>query len=151
MKLRIVLLGAVFLGGGWRALGQEPAYQEELQFVRDLRARHYHDLAFDYLKKLGKNPSPELARELPLELALTNLESAEEEPDSGKRLALFQAARADFDAFLIKNPDHPRTCDAKLAVARVAVQQGHTPLSRAYLQRSLDARTAHAHTHGQPQ
>jgi hypothetical protein len=143
MKRCVVLLLGVVLGsGGPGAVGQEPAYQEELQFVRGLRARHYYDLALDYLKKLARNPSPELARELPLELALTHLDSAAEEPDSAKRLALYQAARSEFDAFLAKNPGHPRTGEAKLAVAHVAVQQGRTQLSRAYLQEALEGRIA---------
>src|SRR5262249_38933672 len=106
------------------------------------RARKDFDLAHDFLQKLSKNPSPELARELPLERALTELDLAEQEPDSMKRLGLYQRARADFDDFLAKNPDHPRLGETKLAVAQVAVLQGRTQLSRAFLQENLDGQIA---------
>jgi hypothetical protein len=131
------------IAAGSRAGGQEAPHVGELRFVRDLRARHYSDLALDYLDRLKKNnPSPELLSELPLEFAETRLDAAADEPDSGKRLALFEQARGEFEAFLVANPEHPRAAEAKLDVARAVVLQGKTQLSRALLQDSLEARIA---------
>jgi tetratricopeptide (TPR) repeat protein len=142
-RFRAVLAGAAVLLAGHRAAGQEAPYLAELRFVRDLRARHYDDLALEYLERLRKKePSPELLRELPLELAKTRLDLAAEESDSGKRLAIFEQARAEFEAFLKANPDHPRAGEAKLDVAGVVVLQGKTRLSRVLALDSLEARVA---------
>ncbi len=144
MKLRSALLAAAaFLASAFQAGAQEAPHVAELRFVRDLRARHYPDLALEYLERLRKNnPSPELLRELPLELAQTRLEAAAEEPDSRKRVALFDQARGDFEAFLRDNSEHPRAGEAKLAVARVVVLEGRTQLSRALSEDAPEARVA---------
>jgi hypothetical protein len=136
-------IAAALLAVGPRADGQEAPHVSELRFVRDLRARHYNDLALEYLDRLRKNnPSPELLSELPLELAETRLEAAADEPDSGKRLNLFEQARGEFEAFLKANPDHSRAPEAKLAIARVVVLQGKTQLSRALIQDVPETRIA---------
>jgi outer membrane protein assembly factor BamD (BamD/ComL family) len=127
------------------ARSQDGGDLSELRFVRELRARHYTDLALEYLQRLqnGK-PSPELLRELPLELAKTRLEAAADEPTSSKRLTLFESARAEIESFLKQNPDHPRAGEARLDIARVVILQGKTQLSQALAQDSLDARIADA-------
>jgi tetratricopeptide (TPR) repeat protein len=117
-------------------------YGEEMRFVNELRARHYHDLALQYLERLSKDPSPELKRELPLELAKTRLETAADEPDSGRRLAIYGQALAELQTFLKENPTHPRAGEVNLDIAQVAVLKGKTQLSRALLQDSLEARVA---------
>ncbi len=145
MNRRIALLAWAALAAGTElAAAQEPAYREQMRFVNELRARHYNDLALEYLQMLGKSPSPELARELPLELALTRLEGAADEPDSGKRLALYSQARADLEKFIAGAPNHPRAAEAKLEVAHVMVLQGKTQLSRALLQGASQAQDAEA-------
>ncbi len=143
-RLRLTFAAAVLgLAAGTEAAGQEAPYAGELRFVRDLRARRYNDLALEYLERLRKNnPSPELLRELPLEVAKTRLEAAGDEPDSGKRLAIFEQARGEVEAFLKANPGHPRAGEAKLDVARVVVLQGKTQLSRALAQNAKEARIA---------
>src|SRR3954471_13385627 len=98
MNRRFALLAwAVLAAGTEFAAAQEPAYREQMRFVNELRARHYNDLALEYLQMLSKGPSPELARELPLEMAKTRLEGAADEPDSAKRLALYGQARTDLE------------------------------------------------------
>jgi hypothetical protein len=113
-----------------------------MRFVRELRARGYNDLARDYLQKLAKTAPPELKRELPLEIARTNMDAAAEEPDSGKRLALYAQARADFQKFLADNPMSPRAPEARLAIAQATTLQGKTQLSKALLQEDVHARVA---------
>lgn len=125
---------------------QEASYVSELHFVHNLRARHYNDLALEYLERLKKNnPSPELLQELPLELAETRLETAASEPDSGKRVAIYEQARSEIEAFLNANKNHPRAGEAKLDIARVVVLQGKTQLSRALMQDSLEGKVAEGH------
>src|SRR5262245_25200657 len=91
---------ALLAAAGTGPAQPEPAYQAELRFVRELRARHDNDLALQYLERLGKNAPPELARELPLEVAKTRLEAASDEPDTGRRVALYEAAGKEFERFL---------------------------------------------------
>jgi hypothetical protein len=135
-----LLLGAA----GAAPAQQEPAYTAELQFVRELRARHYNDLALQYLERLRKGASPELARELPLETAKTRLEAAADEPDSGKRLALYEEAGKEFARFLADpaNAANPRRGEAQLEAARVNNLRGRTLLSRALVQDTPEGQEA---------
>jgi hypothetical protein len=146
MKLRIfVLTVAIVLTVGPFAVAQpEPPHVAEMHFVNELRKRGDVALALDYLQRLGKNPSPELAKELPFEIAKTRLAIGTEESESSKRLALYQQARNEFEAFLAKNPDSPRAGEARLEIAQVAVLQGKTQLSKALTQDSVAARASEA-------
>ncbi|HXG11497.1 MAG TPA: hypothetical protein VNK04_17210 [Gemmataceae bacterium] len=117
-----------------------PAEEPHLEFVRGLRARRLNDLALEYLQKLSKNAPPDLARELPLEFARTRLELAKEEPDIGRRLALYGEARKDLEQLLKANP--AREGEARLEMAQVAVLQGKAQLSRALREESSAARRA---------
>jgi tetratricopeptide (TPR) repeat protein len=113
-----------------------------MRFVRELRGRGDSGLAREYLEKLAQTAPPELKKELPLEFALTNMEAAALEPDSGKRMALYAQARADFRKFLQDNPKHPREAEARLDIARATTLEGKTQLSRALLEEDLPARIA---------
>ena len=139
---KLFFTALVLLGTAAFAYGQEPPYAEELRFVRELRSRGYGDLAREYLDKLAKTASPELKKELPLERALTEMEAANDEPDSSKRIALYAQARQQFEQFLKANPTHPRAAETRLDIARATTMQGKTQLSRALLEEDLPARIA---------
>jgi hypothetical protein len=141
MKCRVVLIAAALAGLAGPLVAQEPAYVEEMRFVRELRARRYNDLALQYLERLKQNPSPELAKELPLEIAKTRLEAAGDEADSGKRRAEYDRARGELEEFLARNPGHPRSLETRLDLAQVAVLQAKTQLSKALLAEA-DSRVA---------
>ena len=123
------------------SFGQDAPYAEDLQFVRELRSRGYNDLAREYLDKLAKNASAALKKELPLERALTEMEAANDEPDSNKRIALYAQASQQFQEFLRANPTHPRAAETKFDIARATTLQGKTQLSRALLEDDLTVRT----------
>ena len=110
---------------------QDGAAFQDIQFVQKLRAEGYKNLAEDYLRRLEKVGAPEIKAELPLELAITRLERATEEPDSAKRIAGYRKAAADFRSFMNANSGHVRFEEAKLYLARVNVLQGRNQLSRA--------------------
>jgi hypothetical protein len=133
---------AVLLGSTLMLSAQEPAYQEDLRFVEQLRKRKDSKLALELLQKLKKGAPPALARELMLEEAKTRLEAADEEPDSATRLKLYQEARAGLRQFIAKNPTHPRVAEANLDIARLLNLQGKTELSRALM--SDDKKTREA-------
>jgi hypothetical protein len=112
---------------------QEPEYREDLRFVEKLRERNDHDLALQFLERMKKGASPELAKELPLEFAKTRLRIAGDEPDGTKRLAFYKEAGEDLKRFIAANPGHPRTAEANLDIARLLNLQGKTELNQALL------------------
>lgn len=122
--------------------GQESLNAEDMQFIHELRNRGYSDLAREYLGKLSKTAPPALRNELALEGALIEMESANEEPDSAKRIALYGQAREKFQQFLKANPTHPRASDAKFDIARATTLQGKAQLSRARLEGDPSSRAA---------
>jgi tetratricopeptide (TPR) repeat protein len=139
----ILFVWAFALGTAGSATGQEAEYSEDLRFVRELRARRYNDLALEYLEKLrAKNPNKEQASELALEIARARLDASADEPDSAKRLVLYTQAKAEFEQFLKDNLNNPASGEVKLDLAQVAVQQGRTQLSRAWLQDTPNGRIA---------
>src|SRR5438132_8724371 len=107
------------------------ADEPHLQFVQGLRARGMADLALEYLQSKSKNPPPELASVLPLELAKTRLELASSKSEPAARLAEQNQARAEFELFIKNNPQHPFVAEANLEVARIVAIQGKAQLTRA--------------------
>jgi hypothetical protein len=143
MRLFAFVIGAFLLAGG-SLPAQEPAYRDDLRFAERLRARGDSDLALEYLQKMAKGASADLAKELPLEFAKTRLRVASNEPDTGKRLALYRQAREDFASFIRGNRGHPRVAEANVEIARVLNLQGKTELSKAYLTDDAKAKVAAA-------
>src|SRR5262249_35430051 len=84
----------------------------------------------EYLQTRLKG-NPKYAADLPLEIAASRLELAAREPEAGKRLALFDQARAELQAFVQKNPGHARAAEARLQAAQVAAQQAKAQRPRA--------------------
>ncbi len=146
MTSRILVLTAViwFVAAPFAVAQQESPYAADMRFVNELRKRGDAALAMDYLLRMSKSADPEFAKELPFEIARTELLIGTEEPESGKRLALYQKTRGDFEAFLKSNPDSPRAGEARLEIAHVAVLQGKTQLSKALTQDTLEGRVTEA-------
>jgi hypothetical protein len=140
--LRLALVAA-FLLAPLAARADEPPH---FDFVHGLRERHFFDLALDYLHKLQARTDlpPEIAARLPLEIARTQLDSADATPDIGQRLSLYLESRKQFEEFLNKNPKSPLANQARLDLAHVAVLQGKTQLSRALREQDPATRIAEA-------
>jgi hypothetical protein len=112
--------------------GQEPP-EKHLEFIRNLRAKGYADLALAKLEEYKKNPPPGLALYLPLEMARTRIvlgrdKSAEE------RLAIAGAAEAELKEFVAKNAGKPEAAQGRLEIARLAAFQGQAWLNKALRQ-----------------
>jgi hypothetical protein len=138
-RLAVVLGCLAVVGPVW---GQDVSTQEELRFVRELRDRGDADLALEYLQRLSKTASPELARELPLEEARTRLKAAADEPDSSKRLAMYTQAETDFEKYLAANMGTPTGYAVAIDLADASVLRGRTMLSRSMLQDTPEGRDA---------
>jgi hypothetical protein len=123
--LLALLLPALPLGPAGRA-----EEMPHLEFVRALRERRYPELALEYLNRLAKNPPPEVASILPLEMARTRLDLAATNPDVSARLQLYTAARKELEEFLQKNPNHPLAAAAKFDIANVVRRQGKSALGQ---------------------
>ena len=130
---RFLILVVVFLSFVPIASAQEPAYRDDLRFAEALRSRGDNDLALEFLEQLKKGAPAGLLKELSLEFAKTRLRVAADEPETAKRLAQYQAARADFERFIRENPGHPRLAEANIDIARVLNFQGKTELNQAIL------------------
>jgi hypothetical protein len=126
---RSALIAIFWLSVGLIASSQD--FRDDLRLAEALRNRGDVDLALELLNKLDKAATPEQKKELPLELAKTRLRLASDEPDTGKRLALYREAQANFDAFRKANPTHPRVPEANLDIARVLNAIGKTELGQA--------------------
>ena len=107
-----LLFGAVLLAAPVAA--DDASIQEDMRFIQELRKQGKGDLALEYLQRISKTASPELAKQLPLELAKARLEAAADEPDSGKRLGLYTEARDEFQKWLAANPTSPQAGEATL-------------------------------------
>jgi len=108
--------------------------QDEMRFVDAMRKQGYPDLALQYLEGLKKKGiSKELAAELPVEIAKTQLALAIDEADSAKKLAVYADVRAELQKFLKANPQSRLAPDVELSVAEVAVLQGRTALTQAVM------------------
>jgi hypothetical protein len=116
--------------------GDEP----HLEFVRGLRARGLPDLALEYLEKLSRQPPPDIAAILPLEIAKSRLDMGTVEPDAGRRTAIQNQAKAGFEAFIRTNPKHPLAAEAAFEIAHITSLQGQTQLNRALQIDAKDAR-----------
>lgn len=138
---RTLLSALLVLAFGGPVPAQEAAFRDDLRFIEMLRNRGDSDLALEYLQRLAKTASPELAKELPLEFAKTRLRVASEEAETSKRLALYREARDDFQRFIAANPGHPRIAEANLDIARVLNLQGKTELNRALLAEDAKSKT----------
>lgn len=104
-----------------------------LDLVRGLRESNQADLALEYIRVLEtKALPPDVASELPLEAALTRLESAVDETEDSKRDALVARAKRDFEQFLSINRSHPRSAEAAVALARATSLQARALLNRAF-------------------
>ena len=118
-------LGLAVLVLAVRPPAAEASVQDDMRFVRNRSSQGRSDLALEYLQRLAKNPSPELAKQLPLEMAMTRLGSSQDdEPDSGKHFNLYNQAREELQKWLAANPKSWRYNEVKLDIAQVAVMQG---------------------------
>jgi hypothetical protein len=136
------LLGLVVLLCPLADAQQAANDQDEMRFVESMRKQGYSDLALQYLEKLkaGKGISDDLRAQLPVEIARTQLESAGDEPDIGRRLALYGDVRTELQKYLKANPTSPRAGEIELDIAEVAVMQGRLTLSQAVM---LDESDSH--------
>src|SRR5438552_706700 len=108
---------------------------DEMRFVDAMRKQGYPDLALQYLDDLKKKPgiSDDLKAELPVEIARTQLDMVGDEPDIGRKLALFADVRAELQKFLKDHPTNRRAAEIELDVAEIAVMQGRLTLSQAIM------------------
>ncbi len=142
MKHLAVVCGFVVAWGTGAALpADEPPHAE---FVRGLRARHYNDLALEYLERVLPTASAEAKPALLLERARTHLDLAAAEPDVGRRLVKYNEARGELEAFVKQFGAHALAGGASLELAHVAVMQGKTQLGVALKQENPQTRIAEA-------
>jgi hypothetical protein len=127
-KIGFWLAATAFLAAVASAFGDEP----HLEMIRGLRAAGEPELAIQYIEeRVPKDLPPQLRQVIDLELARTRVEVARAESEEGKRIALFAAARAEFEKFLAANPKHELAPQARFEIARLVAAQGKELVNRA--------------------
>ena len=103
-----------------------------LEFVKQLRAKQYNDLALRYLDMLEKKGPPDVVAYIPIERASIYLDQAQQATSSGERSRQYDKARAGFDAFIkrskAKSPG--LAAIAQLESSRILGLQGRSRLAR---------------------
>ena len=131
-RLLVALLIAVGAWCGARvapdAAAQEPP-DAQLNFVRKLRVKGYHDLASEYIDGLLKT-HPQLAGQLSLEQARSLVAMAREK-NLDQRPALFNQAGDKFRAFVSQYAGKPEAVQARLELAKLGAYHGQAILSKA--------------------
>lgn len=103
-----------------------------LELVRGLREHGQVELALEYLKDLENTPLPPNDKAaIGLERAKCLLEASEDEADEGTRVGMVSEAKEGLNAFLINHPNHPRSAEALLAVAKLTGLDAREQLNRA--------------------
>lgn len=106
----------------------EGPQQREMRFLQGLRERGYYDLALEYLNALRRDPKAprELKVLLDYDEGLGLLEEAAALNDLERRRQLLEKARTKLDAFVKANPNHVKTPEAFVAMARLQLERGQT-------------------------
>ncbi|MCI0684530.1 MAG: hypothetical protein L0Y71_20655 [Gemmataceae bacterium] len=132
----LFVVGVVIAGGAWLAAqpaATQPAPHEsaeaQLDFVRRLRSKGYHDLASEYIDGLMKT-HPQLAGQLSLEQA-RSLVALARTRSLDQRTGLFNQARDKFQAFVAQHEGKPEAVQARLELAKLVAYHGQALLSKA--------------------
>ncbi len=98
-----------------------------------MRTRGYYDLASEYLEKVRKQPDApdELKDTADYELGRLLLDEAAKSGDLVRRKDLLEDARVKLDAFTKSKPNHPKTPEALVELARLLVERGHLAMLQA--------------------
>lgn len=105
------------------------------RYIEALRAKGYADLAIDYLNLRLKDPgvSAESKASIEFEIASSLISASESMEDLSKREQMLEDARAKFEEFAQKYPDHPRRAESLVQIATVDLQKGRLRIVQAQL------------------
>lgn len=125
------LVAFLVLGTGILAIARADD-TPHLEFVKQLRAKQYGDLALRYLDLLEKKAPPEIVAFLPIERASIYLDQAQQSTSPAERSRLYDKARDGFETFIKnsqgKNP--ALAAIAQLEASRILGLQGRGRLNR---------------------
>lgn len=102
------------------------AAEEYENFLQGLRERGYYDVAVEYLDVMANSPLLTTTQKqmIPYEAARTNLEHARNDRDNVSREKLLDGAKAKFQEFIDKNPQHPQAAGAGTQMGVVLIERG---------------------------
>src|SRR5262249_21785003 len=124
-------LTVIVVGAGFAPPAEDPRTAAE--FFQGLREKGYYDLAAEYLEAVRKQPDapPDLVATAEYELGRLALDEAARTGDLVHRKDLLDQARVKLDAFTKANPNHPKTPEALVELARLLVERGHLAMLQA--------------------
>lgn len=111
------------------------AEERQLDFLRALVDRDYHDLAQRYLDRLESQPNlpRELRDVLPYERATLLLGSARSQRDLIRKQQQLERARLLLEQFIKTSPDHPRAAEAGGEFGKILLERGRVALLQSQL------------------
>src|ERR1051325_11024840 len=124
------------------ALAQESA-EIEIELVRQLRLRGWHDLARERINLLSKRPDPVLAMSLPVEMVQLDIAEARHK-SLDERLALYAVAGKKLDELKLRRQGKPEAALASVLHARLTSLQAQALLSKAMREETAAERHAKA-------
>ena len=130
MKRIFSLLALLLTGIIASPVAAQETVENELEMVRQLRARNWNEVAKTRIEELLLRGDPVLDAALPIELARTNIAIARQQ-DPEQRLTLFTAAASQLEEFIKKNQGKPQAALAMVELARVTSYQGQAILAKA--------------------
>jgi hypothetical protein len=130
MKRMLFLLALLFVWGHANPLFCQETAENELELVRQLRAKGWHDFARTKIDEMLKRGDPLLNAALPLESARVNIAEARQK-DPEQRFALFTTAHKQLQEFIDKNKGKAEAALARVELARLTSYHAQAILSKA--------------------
>lgn len=128
--MKRLLVALLIVAGAWFGVAAaQESPDAQLDFIRKLRAKGYHDLASEYIDGLIKS-HPQLAGQLSLEQARSLVAMAREK-NLDQRTALFNQAGDKFRAFVKQYEGKPEAVQARVELAKLVAYHGQALLSKA--------------------
>lgn len=120
--LCVALIALTLMLCSGRSQSEEPAQK----FVEQLRAQGYYAIAIRYLERIAEYPgvSPDFLSAIPLEIAQTKLEAAQQSRLIDQRDRYFAEAATALQTFIDQQSQHPRRAEARMQLGNLQLLRG---------------------------
>jgi len=130
--LKLLCGAAAFFAPAFAQISSAGAAEEYEAFLQGLRDKQYYDTAVEYLEAMKNSPllNESQKQMIPYEAARTNLEAARSERDNVAREKLLDDAKAKFEEFVTKNPEHLQAAGAATQMGVVLIERGRAKVEQ---------------------
>jgi len=106
------------------------ADERQLEFIRRLQERGFHDVVVEYVESIRSrgNVADDVKTTADFWIGNSLLAGAELVPELERRDEQLQRARASLERFVRENPEHERAAEAQMDQARILIERGRVAL-----------------------